>query len=78
MTYRVTNYKKLFKELIDEDNGIERRMHCEKTIRNTGVSAGGSVEHTNFQDIRVGTVVNLEFDILGKYIARLQEIRDKR
>ena len=31
-------------------------------------------EHTNFCDIRVGTVVNLEFDILGKYIARLQQI----
>lgn len=29
-------------------------------------------QNTNFCDIRVGTVVNLEFDILGKYIARLQ------
>ena len=33
-----------------------------------------TLEHTNFQDIRVGTVVNLEFDILGKYIARLQQL----
>ena len=32
-----------------------------------------TMEHTNFCDIRVGTVVNLEFDILGKYIARLQD-----
>jgi riboflavin synthase len=31
-------------------------------------------EHTNFCDIRVGTIVNLEFDILGKYIARLQAL----
>ena len=31
-------------------------------------------EHTNFQDIRIGTVVNIEFDILGKYIARLQQL----
>ena len=31
-------------------------------------------EHTNFCDIQVGTVVNLEFDILGKYIARLQSL----
>ena len=31
-------------------------------------------EHTNFCDIKVGSVVNLEFDILGKYIARLQSI----
>ena len=29
-------------------------------------------EHTNFCDIHVGTVVNIEFDILGKYIARLK------
>jgi len=33
-----------------------------------------TMEHTNFQDIRVGTKVNLEFDILGKYIARLQQL----
>ena len=31
-------------------------------------------EHTNFCDICMGTVVNLEFDILGKYIARLQQL----
>ncbi len=30
-------------------------------------------ENTNFKDIEVGTVVNLEFDIIGKYIARLME-----
>lgn len=30
-------------------------------------------EHTNFHAIKVGTIVNLEFDILGKYIARLQQ-----
>jgi len=28
-------------------------------------------EHTNFHAIKVGTVVNLEFDIIGKYISRL-------
>lgn len=30
-----------------------------------------TMEHTNFQDIQVGTRVNIEFDIIGKYIARL-------
>jgi len=29
-------------------------------------------DNTNFHDIKEGTVVNLEFDILGKYIARYQ------
>ena len=36
-----------------------------------------TMEHTNFQDIRPGTVVNIEFDILGKYIARLQQLEGK-
>lgn len=31
-------------------------------------------EHTNFCRIQPGTVVNLEFDILGKYIARMREL----
>jgi riboflavin synthase len=28
-------------------------------------------EHTNFHEFEVGTVVNLEFDIIGKYIAKI-------
>lgn len=30
--------------------------------------------NTNFADIQVGSTVNIEFDILGKYIARLQSL----
>ena len=33
-----------------------------------------TMQNTNFCDIRVGSVVNIEFDILGKYIARLQQL----
>ena len=33
-----------------------------------------TLTHTNFCDITVGTVVNIEFDILGKYISRLNSI----
>lgn len=32
-------------------------------------------DNTNFCDIKVGTRVNIEFDILGKYIARLQQLK---
>ncbi|MGN1263638.1 MAG: riboflavin synthase, partial [Prevotella sp.] len=32
------------------------------------------LEHTNFCDIKAGSVVNIEFDIIGKYIARLQQL----
>ena len=31
-------------------------------------------DNTNFHQIEVGTVVNLEFDIIGKYIARIQSL----
>jgi len=30
-------------------------------------------EHTNLQKVRVGSTVNLEFDIIGKYVARLMQ-----
>jgi riboflavin synthase len=30
-------------------------------------------EHTNFHTIRKGSVINLEFDIIGKYLSRLAE-----
>lgn len=31
-------------------------------------------EHTNFNTFNTGTVVNLEFDVLGKYVAKLVEL----
>lgn len=34
-----------------------------------------TMANTNFCDIEPGTVVNIEFDILGKYIARLQSLK---
>ena len=33
-------------------------------------------QNTNFCNIKIGSKVNIEFDILGKYIARLKEIED--
>jgi riboflavin synthase len=32
-------------------------------------------EHTNFKNIKVGSVVNLEFDVIGKYITRLHSFK---
>lgn len=32
-------------------------------------------DNTNFCDIKEGSIVNIEFDILGKYIARLQQLK---
>jgi riboflavin synthase len=32
-------------------------------------------EHTNFHTYKIGTQVNLEFDVIGKYVARLTDLR---
>jgi len=30
-----------------------------------------TLEHTMFKNLKIGTIINLEFDVLGKYVARL-------
>ena len=55
-------------------NGVSLTV-CNPTIDSFQVAIiPYTMEHTNFQDIQVGTTVNLEFDILGKYIARLSQL----
>lgn len=34
-------------------------------------------EHTNFHNIQVGSLVNIEFDIIGKYVSRLSQLSGK-
>ncbi|HSD14104.1 MAG TPA: riboflavin synthase [Flavobacterium sp.] len=34
-----------------------------------------TLEHTNFKNFEIGTKINLEFDVIGKYVTRLQELR---
>lgn len=56
-------------------NGVSLTV-CNPTVSSFQVAIiPYTLEHTNFQDIEVGTTVNIEFDILGKYIARLQELQ---
>lgn len=33
-------------------------------------------EHTNFKDFKIETKVNLEFDVIGKYVSKLYAIRN--
>ena len=35
-----------------------------------------TIEHTNFQTLEIGSKVNLEFDVIGKYVARLQQYKN--
>ncbi|MFA9189353.1 riboflavin synthase [Flavobacterium magnesitis] len=32
-------------------------------------------EHTNFKNFKVGSKINLEFDVIGKYVSRLNQLR---
>lgn len=32
-------------------------------------------EHTNFKNFKIGTKINLEFDVIGKYVAKLHSIK---
>jgi len=31
-------------------------------------------EHTNFHTLKIGSVVNIEFDIIGKYLTRMNQL----
>jgi riboflavin synthase len=56
-------------------NGVSLTV-CEPTANTFKVAIiPYTREHTNFRTIEIGSVVNLEFDILGKYIARLQDFK---
>lgn len=51
------------------------------TVINSGVSTFSvaiipyTYEHTNFHSFQKGTLVNLEFDVVGKYIAKMQQLQ---
>ena len=34
-----------------------------------------TLEHTTFKNFKVGSEINLEFDVIGKYVARLTELK---
>ncbi len=60
---------------------VEKGSVCVNGISLTVVNSGASsfsvaiipytYEHTNLQQVREGSVVNIEFDIIGKYVAKM-------
>ena len=50
------------------------------TVINSGINTFSvaiipyTYEHTNFNFIKVGDIVNLEFDMIGKYIKKIQSV----
>ncbi|MFD2908309.1 riboflavin synthase [Flavobacterium ardleyense] len=52
------------------------------TVINSGLNSFSvaiipyTYEHTNFNTFRIGSLINLEFDVIGKYVARLNQLRN--
>lgn len=56
-------------------NGVSLTV-CDSEVRSFRVAIiPFTFEHTNFCNIKIGDRVNLEFDIIGKYLARLSELK---
>lgn len=56
-------------------NGVSLTV-CNSTPNSFEVSIiPYTYEHTNFHQIQEGTVVNIEFDIIGKYLSRMMAFR---
>jgi riboflavin synthase len=51
------------------------------TVVNSGVNSFQvaiipyTYEHTRFNSYKKGSIVNLEFDVIGKYVAKLMDVR---
>jgi riboflavin synthase len=56
-------------------NGVSLTVVNSKTNEFSVAIIPYTFENTNFKLFKIGTLVNLEFDVIGKYVARLHELR---
>lgn len=52
-------------------NGVSLTVVNSKTNQFSVAIIPYTYEHTNFNAFQIGTVINLEFDVIGKYVSRL-------
>ena len=51
------------------------------TVVNSGLNSFSvaiipyTYDHANFNSLKIGSIINLEFDVIGKYVTRLNELR---
>lgn len=68
-----------------ENLAVEKCSVCVNGISLTAFDATGNLfsvaiipytyQHTNMRHVKAGSLVNLEFDIIGKYVARMMEFK---
>jgi len=52
-------------------NGVSLTVVDSKTNEFSVAIIPYTYEHTNFKNFKIGSKINLEFDIIGKYVAKL-------
>jgi riboflavin synthase len=56
-------------------NGVSLTVIDSKTNLFSVAIIPYTYEHTNFKTFKIGTKINLEFDVIGKYVARLTALK---
>ena len=77
-TYYTFQYDKKYKNVTIEKgsvtvNGVSLTVVNSKQNEFSVAIIPYTIEHTNFKTFKIGTKVNLEFDVIGKYLKRLTE-----
>jgi riboflavin synthase len=57
------------------DNGVSLTVVDSKINEFSVAIIPYTFEHTNFKSFKIGTKINLEFDVIGKYVAKLNAIK---
>ncbi len=75
-TYFTFKYDEAFNNLTIEKgsitvNGVSLTVINSKKNEFSVAIIPYTIEHTNFKTFKVGTIINLEFDVVGKYLTRL-------
>ena len=79
-TYITFEYDKSLENMTIEKGSITVNG-VSLTVVNSGINTFSvaiipyTLEHTNFKTCKIGSVVNLEFDIIGKYVIKHKNIR---
>ena len=77
--FRISFDKKFASLVIEKGslslNGISLTIYNVKTTEFTIAIIPYTFEHTNMQSLQPGDMVNLEFDMIGKYVNRINELK---
>ncbi len=79
-TYFTFEYDKSLENITIEKGSITVNG-VSLTVVNSGINTFSvaiipyTMEHTNFKTLKTGSIVNLEFDVIGKYVAKYQSLK---